>query len=289
MTQPKEPLPPFLAEPSKLGQEISVTGKWIPTKKGGLFRKSAESREMLQEWEDIHADAKADPGVLSTEINHAVGDDAVLVHHVFKDAEALVHYFSTTATRHMGALTKVAKPDLHLVRGLSVPAPVREALLAKSVPAVFGEFLFGYVKEDYRRPDLETAIMVTAKWTCKPGEPGHLEDLEYWWQRVGTDAYSIEKGLLRFEAYKVAGEDALIVHETFENTNELKFHLTKGTAEKYKKDIDKIAAPECYFFRGPVSWTIRTYSKFLHLPATYSSQGSHFTQPGGTMSEGTIA
>jgi quinol monooxygenase YgiN len=289
MTQPKEPLPPFLAEPSKLGQEISVTGKWIPTKKGGLFRKSAESREMLQEWEDIHADAKADAGVLSTEINHAVGDDAVLVHHVFKDADALVNYFSTTATRHMGALTKVARPELHLVRGLSVPAPVREALLAKSVPAAFGELLFGYVKEDYRRPDLETAIMVTAKWTCKPGEVSHLEDLEYWWQRVGTDAYSIEKGLLRFEAYRVVGEDALIIHETFENTNELKFHLTKGTAEKYKKDIDKIAAPECYFFRGPVSWTIRTYSKFLHLPATYSSQGSHFTRAGGTMTEGTIA
>ena len=287
MTQPKEPLPPFLSEPSKLGQEISVTGKWIPTKKGGLFRKSAESREMLQEWEDIHADAKADPGVLSTEINHAVGDDAVLVHHVFKDAEALVHYVNTTATQHMGALTKVAKPELHLVRGLSVPTPVREALLAQSEPAAFGEFLFGYVKDDYRRPDLETAIMVTAKWTCKPGEPRHLEDLEYWWQRVGTDAYSIEKGLLRFEAYKVVGEDALIVHETFENTDELKFHLMKGTAEKYKKDIDKVAAPECYFFRGPVSWTIRTYSKFLHLPATYSSQGSHFTQPGGTMSEGT--
>ena len=289
MTQPKEPLPPFLAEPSKLGQEISVTGKWIPTKKGGLFRKSAESREMLQEWEDIHADAKADAGVLSTEINHAVGDDAVLVHHVFKDADALVNYFSTTATRHIGALTKVAQPELHLVRGLSVPAQAREALLAKSVPAVFGELLFGYVREDYRRPDLETAIMVTAKWTCKPGETSHLEDLEYWWQRVGTDAYSIEKGLLRFEAYRVVGEDALIIHETFENTNELKFHLMKGTAEKYKNDIDKIAAPECYFFRGPVSWTIRTYSKFLHLPATYSSLGSHFTQAGGTMSEGTTA
>ena len=52
--------------------------------------------------------------------------------------------------------------------------------------------------------------------------------------------------------------------------------------------VDQVAAPEAYFFRGPVSWTIRTYSKFMHLPATYSSQGSHFTQPGGTMSDGTI-
>jgi quinol monooxygenase YgiN len=289
MTQPKEPLPPFLAEPFKVGREISVTGKWIPTEAGGLFRKSAESKEMLKEWEDIHVDAKSDTGVLSTEINHAVGEEAVLVHHVFKDPDALVHYFSTTAMQHMGALTKVAKPQLHLIRGVSIPSPAREALLTKNVPAVFGEFLFGYVKEDYKRPDYKTAIMVTAKWTCKPAVASHLEDLKYWWQRVGTDAFSIEKGLLRFEAYQVIGEDALIIHEMFKDSDELKFHLSKGTAEKYKKDIDKIAVPECYFFRGPVSWTIRTYSKFLHLPATYSSQGSNFTRPGGTMSDGTTA
>ena len=289
MTQPNEPLPPYLAEPSRIGQEISVTGKWIPTKQGGRFRRSAESKEMLTEWEDIHTGAKGDAGVLSTEINHAVGEDAVLIHHVFKDPDALVHYFYTTATQHMGALTKVAKPQLHIVRGVSVPEPVREAVSAKNVPAAFGELLFGYVKEDYRRPDHKTAIQVTAKWTCKTGDVGHLEDLKYWWQRVGTDAYSMEKGLLRFDVYQVVGEDALIIHETFENSDELKFHLSKGTAEKYKKDIDEIAAPEAYFFRGPVSWTIRTYSKFLHLPATYSSQGSSFTQRGGNMSEGTAA
>jgi quinol monooxygenase YgiN len=286
MTQPNEPLAPFLAEPSRIGQEISVTGKWVPTKQGGRFRKSAKSKEMLSEWEDIHTGAKGDDGVLSTEINHAVGEDAVLVHHVFKDPDALIHYFSTTATQHMSALTNVAKPQLHLVRGVSIPEPVREAVLEKNVPAAFGELLFGYMKEDYERPDQDAAIMVTAKWTCKPGDATHLEDLKYWWQRVGTDAYSLEKGLLRFEAYQVIGEDALIIHETFENSDELKFHLSKGTAEKYKKDIDEIATPEAYFFRGPVSWTIRTYSKFLHLPATFSSQGSNFTQPGGSMSEG---
>ena len=289
MTVYQEPLPSHLAERTKIGREISVTGKWIPTKQGGLFRKSAESREMLQEWEDIHSGAKGDTGVLSTEINHAVGEEAVLVHHVFRDADALVHYFATTATQHMGALTKVGNPELHLIRGTKIPTAAREAVLAKNVPAAFGEHLFGYVKEDYHRPDPETAIQVTAKWTCLPGDTPNLEELMYWWQRVGTDAYSIEEGLLRFEVYRVVGEDALIIHETFENSGELKFHLSKGTAEKYKKDIDKIAAPEAYFFRGPVSWTIRTYSKFLHLPATYSSQGSNFTRPGGSMTDGTIA
>ena len=289
MTQRTEPLPPHLAEPSRIGSEISITGKWVPTKPGGRFRKSAESQEMLQEWEDIHAGAAADAGVLSTEINHAVGEDAILVHHVFKDPKALVHYFSMTATLHMAPLTAVAKPELHLIRGTSIPTAARETVSATNVPGAFGEFLFGYAKDDYRRPDYEKAINVTAKWTCKPGETTNLEDLKYWWQRVGTDAYSLEKGLLRFEAYQVIGEDALLIHETFEDSDELKFHLSKGTAEKYKKDIDQVATPEAYFFRGPVSWTIRTYSKFLHLPATYSSRGSSFTQAGGSMSDGTTA
>ena len=120
-----------------------------------------------------------------------------------------------------------------------------------------------------------------------PGEASNLQELKHWWQRVGTDAYSMEEGLLRFETYQVLGEDALIIHETFSNSNELKFHLTKGTAERYKKEIDRIAAPEAYFFRGPVAWTIRTYSKFMHLPATYSSLGSNHTRAGGSMSDGT--
>jgi hypothetical protein len=118
-------------------------------------------------------------------------------------------------------------------------------------------------------------IEVTAKWTCKPGTPSHLEDLKYWWQRVGTDAFSSEKGLLKFQVYQVAGEDALIIHEVLmggriTDNAELRFHLSKGTTAKYKKDIDKIAMPECFFFRGPVSGILRIYSKFKRLPATYA-------------------
>lgn len=288
MLHQQESLPSFMSESSKIGQEITITGKWVPVKKSGLFRKSAESREMLKEWEDIHIGAKGHEGMLSTEINHAVGEDAVLINHIFKNPESLIDYFSTTATKHMEALSTVAKPELHLIRGTNIPEGVRQAVLDKNVPGMFGEFLFGYVKEDYKRPNPETAIQVTAKWTCKPGNADYLEELKYWWQRVGTEAFSLEEGLVRFEVYQVIGENALIIHETFENSDELKFHLSKGTAEKYKKDIDKVASPECYFFRGPVSWTIRTYSKFLRLPATYSSQGSHFTREGGSMSEGLI-
>ena len=266
-----------------------MTGKWVPTKPGGMFRKSAESKDMLKEWEDIHAGARADSGVMATEINHAVGEDAVLVHHTFESPDALVQYFSTTATQHMAALTAVAKPEIHLVRGTQIPDNVTDAVSSKGVPASFGELLFGYVKDDYRQPDQGTAINVTAKWKGKDDVASALADLEYWWQRVATDAYDLEEGLLRFEAYRVKGQDAVIIHEVFSTNAELKFHLSKGTAEKYKKDIDQVAYPECYFFRGPVSWSIRTYSKFMHLPATYSSQGSNYARSGGTMSDGTSA
>jgi quinol monooxygenase YgiN len=289
MTQTRDPLPSFLAEPSRIGQEISVTGKWTSLKRGRLFWKSAESKAMLKEWEAVRAETADVAGALSTEIHHAVGGDALLVHQVFESPDAVAEYYSTIAADHMSSLAEVAEPQLHLVRGVSIPAPVRETLSAGSVPGVFGELLFGYVKNDYRRPDPGTAIQVTAKWTCTPGESSHLEELTHWWQRVGTDAHSLEEGLLRFEAYQVAGEDALIIHETFADTRELKFHLTKGTAAKYKKEIDRVATPEAYFFRGPVSLMIRTYSKFLRLPATYSNRGSHFTRPGGNMSDGTTA
>jgi len=282
----QEPLPSFLSKETKIGSEISITGKWVPTKKGGLFRKSKESKEMLKEWEEIHQGARKHKGILSTEINHAIGQEAVLVHHIFQDADSLLGYFNTTATEHFSVLTAVAKPDIHLIRGMKINNNIKNALASKNVKGDFGEYLFGFVKNDYRRPDPKKAIQVTAKWTCK--DEGTIDELIYWWQRVGTDAYDLEKGLVRFEVFRVIGENALIIHETFETSDELQFHLSKGTAEKYKKDIDKIAFPENYFFRGPVSWMIRTYSKFLHLPATYSSQGSHFTVNGGTMSEGTF-
>lgn len=279
-----ESLPEYLSKTTKNGQEISITAKWVPKKNGGLFRKSAESKEMLKEWEDIHLEAKQHKGILSTEINHAISKEAVLVHHVFKDSESLIDYFAATATNHQQALMEVAKPELHLVRGTTLSNDVISAIRSKVKTTSFGEYLFGYAKNDYHRPDPKQAIQVTAKWTCKEG--ASLDELIYWWQRVGTDAHDMEKGLVRYEVYRAVGEDALIIHETFEDTKELQFHLSKGTAAKYKKEIDLIAAPENYYFRGPVSWTIRTYSKFLGLPATYSSQGSHYVKDGGNYSEG---
>ena len=46
MTQTTEPLPPFLAERSRIGPEISITGKWVPTKPGR--RRSEEHTSELQ-------------------------------------------------------------------------------------------------------------------------------------------------------------------------------------------------------------------------------------------------
>lgn len=288
MTTTHEPLPPHLTEPPQLGDEIAVTGRWVPATPGGRFRRSPDSNRMIAEWDAIHADAAADPGVLSTEVDPAVGEDAVLVHHVFADPAAMVGYFAETASKHADTLTSIARPELHMVRGVAIPDAARDAIRARNVPLAVGEHRFGYVKDDYRRPDPEHAINVTAKWTCGSPDDDRLDELEYWWQRVGTDAFTLEEGLVRFEVFRVAGEHALIIHETFSDNSELKFHLTKGTAARYKKEIDQVAAPEAYFFRGPVSWTIRTYSKFMHLPATYTSTGRTSVRAGGSMTDGTV-
>lgn len=280
-------MPDHVSEPLRIGGEISVTGKWVPKTFGGLFRKSPDADDLLKEWEDIHSDASADQGLLQTEINHLVGEDALLVHHVFRNADAPLHYFGNTASDHAQKLLRVAQPQMHLVRGLAVPSSVSEALLAKGVPVATGDYKYGFVR-DYAAPDARSAIHLTAKWTCKPDGPvDHIEELKHWWRQVGNEAYDIEKGMQRFEVYKVASEDALIIHEVFASTDELKFHFTKGTAHKYKKHIDKIAAPENYYFRGPVAWMIQTDSKFMQLPATYSRIGSYHAKTGGSMSAGT--
>ena len=284
--RPSDDQVPNLDVPSRLGTEISVTGKWVPNAPDGWFFRSESSREMRAEWQAIHDDAKAHDGVLSTEINHAVGEDAVLVHHVFASPEAMVDYIGSVAARHKGALTGVARPGLHLVRGVDIPDSVRTAIGTTGVAAAFGAYRYGWVKHDYRRPDPATAIQVTAKWTAREGH--RRAELDRWWRTVAEDAWGLEEGLVRFEAYEVPGEEALIIHETFTDTAVLRFHLTRGTANMYKKHLDEVSAPECYFFRGPVSWDIRTYSRFMHLPATYTSQGSHFTVAEGTMSEGRV-
>jgi len=286
MTFTPQPLPPHLSESPKLGSEVSLTGKWIPKRQKRLFGSSPDSVPMRQALNELKNIGQSNQSVLTFELNDVVGADAVLLHIVFEDGKALVDFFGNAGAKQFATLNNVAVPDLHLLRGISVPDESTKQLESISIPVASGDFLFGYVKHDSRLPDLTSAIDVTAKWTCKPSSPSSQEELKHWWQQVGTDAFEMEKGLVRFEAFQVKNEDALIIHETFEDTSELKFHLTKGTAHKYKKSIDQIAVPERYMFRGPVSWLIRTYSKFMRLPATYSTRSSRYSKPGGNMSEG---
>ena len=88
MTKYSEPLPDFLARRTRIRDEISVTGKWVAIGKSGFFRKSSEYKEMLSEWAAIHQEARAHDGMLSTEIDPATGQDAVLIHHIFRDTDS---------------------------------------------------------------------------------------------------------------------------------------------------------------------------------------------------------
>ena len=173
MNATPEPLPSFLAEPSRNGTELSVTGKWVPL--GGSRRErrgSDQMRGMVRALRGLLAAARSDDGALSTQIAPGVGEDAALVHQVFAGPQDLARFYSSTA--ELDALKQVATPRLHLVRGLEVPDSAREGVLAEGVPAAFASHRFGYVRPE--RPDPATAIEVTAKWTCNPGA-GDLAEL----------------------------------------------------------------------------------------------------------------
>lgn len=279
--------PDHLNQPLRIGDEVSITGKWVPRTPGRLFRRSPDSDGLLDEWEAIHEEARKDPNVLHTEINHAVGEDAVLVHHVFRSPQSVIDYFGSIASDRARDLSRVAIPKLHFVHGLEIPEAVTEALISKGVQVAAGNYSFGFVR-DYAAPDPNSAIEVIAKWGVRPGgAAGRFDQLADIWRQVGNEAFETELGMQRFEVYRIAGEDSLITRETFDSTDELKFHLTKGTAAKYKSQLDAFASPESYYFRGPVALMIRTYSRFMHLPATYSNRGRHHAKPGGSMSSGT--
>ncbi|MDG0868134.1 hypothetical protein [Candidatus Lucifugimonas marina] len=287
MTFTPIPLPSHLSAPTLIGDEISLTGKWTPKTSSRFFGRSNDSEGMHSALTSLLAIAESDPRVLTFELNDTIGGDSLVVHTVFANQKGLIDFYGDKGSEHFESLLSHANADLHLLRGVSLTSETIKTLAEKSVPVAAGEHVFGYVKNDSTQPNLRAAIDVTAKWTCIPGAGSQLGELKHWWQMVGTDAFDMEKGLIRFEVYQVVGEDALLIHEVFEDTAELKFHLTKGTAHKYKKSIDQVAAPERYVFRGNVSWLIRTYSKFMRLPATYSTRKSRVTKPGGSMSDGT--
>ena len=51
----------------------------------------------------------------------------------------------------MAALTSVAKPEIHLVRGVQLPQEARDAVTTKGVASSVGQVMFSYVKDDYRQ------------------------------------------------------------------------------------------------------------------------------------------
>ena len=168
MTELSEPMPQFLEEPPLIGDEISLTGKWVPKSRGLPFVTSSDAKLTLSEWQAIFRTGSEHTGVLLAEINRSVGGDAVLVHMVFADAVAAEEFLSSTAMTNFETLGRVANPDLHLVRGVAISDGLRSSIASLAIPVTFGTHIYGYVKEDYRRPDPTNSINVTAKWPIGP-------------------------------------------------------------------------------------------------------------------------
>ena len=61
--------------------------------------------------------------------------------------------------------------------------------------------------------------------------------------------------------------------------------MSKCIVEKYKKEFHNIQSPKPLRPRAAAT-AIRTYSKFLYLPAVFFRQGSKSTQPVGSLCDG---
>lgn len=274
-------LAPHLASVPHFGTEIALTGAWIT--RGA--RSKLSQRTLVEKFQVLRAEEYFSHGLLEMEINPGVAG-GVVTHFVFASAEAMAHYFNSLARASIEQLVTMANPEPHLARGIKVPAHPAKELGGQHIPIIFGEWAYGFIRDSYAKPDPASAIMVSAQWSCINDDETSLQELTRLWQVVGTEAYEMEPELLRFEAYRIPGQHSMIIHEVFGTNKELQFHLQKGTAAIYKKDLDAVSTAKIYLFRGPVSWLIRTYSKVLRLPATYSSRDPRLPQAGNSMTDG---
>ena len=75
--------------------------------------------------------------------------------------------------RRQRILTLIKAQSFVRVTDLAVAFDISEV----TVRSDLDQLVFGFVKNDYNQPDPETAIQVTAKWTCKSSEESNLEEM----------------------------------------------------------------------------------------------------------------
>ena len=120
-------------------QAITVFYKW--TANPGKFDElKAIYNDVFREMHDN------EPGTQSMQYYFDEEQQALVVHDVFSNGEALGFHLGVTAAGHFPKLVQIAKPGPFFFCG-DVPAELKQAAEAMNMGAVFGTHAFGFTRE----------------------------------------------------------------------------------------------------------------------------------------------
>ena len=117
-------------------EQITVFYKWTANP-GKLVELKTIYQEVLVAMKDN------EPNALKMECYFA--DDALLVHDVFKDAEAMGFHLGVTAAAHFPKLSEIAVPGPFLFCG-DVPEEMKGQIRGMNIGAEFGTHAFGVAR-----------------------------------------------------------------------------------------------------------------------------------------------
>ena len=117
-------------------QEITVVYKWT-AKPGKLDELKAIYEEVYKAMEDNEPDS------LKMECYFADEENAIIVHDLFKDANAMGFHLGGTAAHHFPKLSEIATPGPFYFCG-DVPQELKQIAIDMNMGAEFGTHAFGF-------------------------------------------------------------------------------------------------------------------------------------------------
>ncbi len=117
-------------------------------------------------------------------------------------------------------------------------------------------------------------ITVFYKWTAKPGK---FDELKAIYDSVFEEMEKNEPGTLMMQYYFDEEQNALVVHDLFEDGLALGAHLG-GTAANHFPKLVEIATPGPFFFCGDVPEELKQAAIGMNMGAEFSNHISGFSR-----------
>ncbi len=121
---------------------------------------------------------------------------------------------------------------------------------------------------------LADEIDLTYVWTAHDGQ---AERLVATYEAVGEMLEAHEPGLLLYEIAVSESGDQIIIHEVFEDSDALAFHLSE-TAAKFFPQLVEFATPGPFIFRGDVPEELKAAAYEMNMGAIFTGDWDGFSR-----------